>query len=322
MENEGLNRQTSDRENNTLVERLSPDISIPKIDNPNAHNTTDKSCSCGKECSCGLKETLPISYVYAIGRISFTFPSESIRQEFIQILGRGEEEAIKGLATPEVMHKILTNENNRYLARELCWFLTIENNKVYILVPRDPWDIDKLIQALRPAPGTGDIDVVIGRRGPLASPEMCGGEILPIVIVDQMYSFDREALLKAIPKRKHRGSEAQFIKTAEDTLNYIMRMADNTGATDQHRALNYLAVRYDEIYHKTQSMQDDNYSLTDIEIRQSRLSVTGKDVRVFFIYESRTNRGAPRRLSVKVDVTGKYPWVKEGLDDYPNIREY
>ena len=60
------------------------------------------------------------------------------------------------------------------------------------------------LKHIRPAPDVGDIDVIIGRRGPMASPEMCNGLMIPIVIVDQIYSFDRDTLMKSIPKRKEK----------------------------------------------------------------------------------------------------------------------
>ena len=82
--------------------------------------------------------------------------------------------------------------------------LDIEGLETYILVLTDPLDIDRLAEAFRPAPAGGvmDIDIIIGRRGQIASAEMCNGLMLPIVAVDQIYSFDRDTLMKAIPKRK------------------------------------------------------------------------------------------------------------------------
>jgi hypothetical protein len=40
-----------------------------------------------------------------------------------------------------------------------------------------------------------DLDVVIGMRGSIAPPEFCNGLMLPIVAFDQIYSFDRSALI-------------------------------------------------------------------------------------------------------------------------------
>ena len=45
--------------------------------------------------------------------------------------------------------------------------------ETYILGPRDPSDFDQLIDAVRPAPGPLDMDLVIGVRGPIAPPELC-----------------------------------------------------------------------------------------------------------------------------------------------------
>ena len=193
--------------------------------------------------------------------------------------------------------------------------LTIEGLETYILVPTDPLDIDRLAQALRPATGhVRDIDVIIGRRGPIASPEMCNGLMVPIVMVDQIYSFDRDALMKAIPKRKGE-SEDQFKKTADALFNHIIQIADNAGATDEHRALNYLAVRYDEIYHRTQLMQDENYSFTAVDVRPSRLSGTRKIVDVIFSYENRANR-AIQKWFVRVDVTEEFPFLVSPMQQY------
>ena len=52
--------------------------------------------------------------------------------------------------------------------------------------------------------------------------------------------------MKAIPKRKEKGTtEDQFRKTSTALFNHIIQISDNAGAIDQHRALNYLTVRYD-----------------------------------------------------------------------------
>jgi hypothetical protein len=59
---------------------------------------------------------------------------------------------------------------------------------------------NRLVEAIRPQPSPMDIDVVIGMRGPIAPPELCNGLMVPIVVFDQVYSFDRDALIKAIPR--------------------------------------------------------------------------------------------------------------------------
>ena len=78
---------------------------------------------------------------------------------------------------------------------------------------------------------------------------MCNGLMVPIVVFDQIYSFDRDTLIKAIPKPE-KTSAKEFAPAAEELFDRIMQMTDNAGATDEHRALNYLAVRYQAIYAK------------------------------------------------------------------------
>ena len=120
--------------------------------------------------------------------------------------------------------------------RQLCWVLTIEGLDTYILQPRDPADFDLLVEALRPTPRPTDVDVVVGIRGPIAPPELCNGLMVPIVVFDQIYSFDVDALIKSIP-RPEKVTAKDFEPSAEELFHRIMQMADNAGATDEHRAL-------------------------------------------------------------------------------------
>jgi hypothetical protein len=81
----------------------------------------------------------------------------------------------------------------------MCWILMIEGLETYVLAPRDPGDLDLLIEAVRAEPDASDVDVVIGILGLIAPPEACGGLMVPIVIFDQLYSFSRDELFEALP---------------------------------------------------------------------------------------------------------------------------
>src|SRR5262249_34024510 len=78
-------------------------------------------------------------YVYAIGRIEPRFPLPSVEKEFAQATGRTETAA---LTDRQAAHKVLSQRQNRYLARQLCWVMTIEGLETYMLVPRDTADFD------------------------------------------------------------------------------------------------------------------------------------------------------------------------------------
>ena len=122
------------------------------------------------------------AYVYAIGRIEPRFPTMSVEKEFAQAPAGTDT---GGLTDRQALHAVLYERKNRYLARQLCWVLTIEGLDTYILHPRDPGDLDLQIEALRSLPRPTDVDVVIGVQGPIAPPEMCNGLMVPIVVFDQ-----------------------------------------------------------------------------------------------------------------------------------------
>ena len=109
--------------------------------------------------------------------------------------------------------------------------LTIEGLETYLLQPRDPGDMELLLEAVRSVSSPLDLDVVVGVRGPIASPEMCNGLLVPILIFDQIYSFDRNALIKSIPRPKDIAAKA-FEPAAGELFDRLMQLADNAGATD------------------------------------------------------------------------------------------
>jgi hypothetical protein len=92
-----------------------------------------------------------------------------------------------------------------------------------------------------------------------------------MVVFNQMYSFDIDTLVQSIPRPEQIPAD-QFEATAEELFMRIMQIADNAGATDEHRALNYLAVRYPAIYATAAEAFGRNCSLTAVDVRLSRLS--------------------------------------------------
>ena len=176
-----------------------------------------------------------------------------------------------GLTDRQTFRTVLSNPENRYLVRQLCFVMTVAGLETYLLRPRDPADFGLLVESIRPDPSPMDLDVVIGVKGPIAPPEMCNGLMLPIVVFDQIYSFDRGALIKSIPKPEKVAAK-DFEPAAEELFDRIVQMTDNAGATDEHRAVNYLAVRDPAIYAKAFEEFGKNASLTAVDVRPSPLS--------------------------------------------------
>jgi hypothetical protein len=267
--------------------------------------------TCGTAAASNISNPTSPSWVYAIGRIEPRFPKLSVEKEFAQALGRG---ATAGLTDRQALHSALSKPENRYLLRHLCWVMTIEGLETYILVPRDPLDFNLLLEALRPTPQPWDLDCVIGARGPIAPPEMCNGLMVPIVAFDQIYSFDRDSLIKAIPKPE-KTTAKDFAPAAEELFDRIMQVADSAGATDEHRALNYLAVRYPRIYESASEAFARNESLSAVEVRASPLSGIRKVLEVVLSYTNR-NTDVVSKQSVRVDVTEEFPFLVTKLSPW------
>jgi hypothetical protein len=282
----------------------------------------EERCTCGKpggRCVCGAVEDLSAgeeqgvnsTYIYAIGRVDVRFPSLAVEKEFAQAAGR---EDTAGLSDRQALHAVLSAPENRYIARQLCYVLTIEGLDTYILHPRDPVDAELLIATIRPAPSPMDVDVIIGTRGPIAPPELCNGLTVPLVAFDQIYSFDRDSLIKSIP-RPEGMTVKQFEPAANELFERILQVADNAGATDEHRALNYLAMRYPAIYATAADQYGRDFSLTGIDVVPSPLSGVRNVVEVIFSYTNRATDFTDK-FFVRVDVTESFPFMITKLSPY------
>jgi hypothetical protein len=171
------------------------------------------------------------------------------------------------------------------------------------------------LEAVRPQPSPFDIDVVVGVRGPIAPAEMCNGLMVPIVAFDQIYSFDRDALVKALPAPKGGKGGKEFETAAAELFDRFMLMADNAGSTDEHRALNYLAVRYPAVYNTVADAYDRDLSMTAVDVQPSPLSATRKIVDVIFSFTNRKT-DVIEKFFTRVDVTEEFPFLVTKMSPY------
>jgi len=94
-----------------------------------------------------------------------------------------------------------------------------------------------------------------------------------------------------------------------------MNQSDNAGATDADRALNYLAVRYSQIYATAASEFAKNASFTSIDVLPSPLSGTRKIVDVVFAFTCRDTDVVSKHF-VRVDVTEEFPFLVTKMSPY------
>ena len=159
-----------------------------------------------------------------------------------------------------------------------------------------------------------DIDVVIGMRGPIAPPEFCNGLMVPIV-ASTRFTLST-AMRSSRPSRgRRRRRQSSLKRRPEEVFDRILQMTDNAGATDEHRALNYLAMRYPAIYAKAAEEFARDFSLTGVDVRPSPLSGTRKIVDVIFSYTNR-NTDFTEKFFVRVDVTEEFPFLVTKLSPY------
>jgi hypothetical protein len=288
----------------TSPSEVAPSIATTEAVSPSACSSCASSQAGGQPSA----PPTPPPCVYVIGHIEPRFPRLAVEKEARQATARAD---FKG-TDREVMSQVLKDPKNKYIVRQLCWVLSVQGIETYILIPRDG-DFQPLIDAYRAEPSSGDLELVIGIRGPIANPDMCNGLMVPIVIFDQIYAFDRESLLNDIPKPKD--ADANFTKACGEMFHHLVEQSDNAGATDADRALNYLAVRYEGPYRLAAHQFGSNCSFTGIDVVPSRLSGARKIVDVIFTF---TDRGTDvvNKHFTRVDVTECFPFLVTKMSPY------
>ena len=79
--------------------------------------------------------------------------------------------------------------------------------------------------------------------------------------------------------------------------------------------MNYLAMRYPAIYATASDFYNRDYSLTAVEVGQSRLSGLRKIVAVIFSFTNRQT-DVTEKYFVRVDVTEEFPFLVTKLSPY------
>ena len=263
------------------------------------------------ECGCDAAGGIS-GFVYAIGTIEAEYPNVAIERE-MQILAHHlgvEVEPDRELPTKPTedrnwQHAVLSRDRKltRYIARQLRWRLTIEDIPVFVLNPRDPSDLDELIDALaRPKyskserrggkrgaatksapiePPIGhaeDMDVVVGVMGPQTPDGIA-------VLVDQIFTIQPDQL-------------------APGGLAYFSQLADNHGLTDEDRAYNFLTARYTPPLSQNQGVE-----LAGVSVTASRLGTgIGRIVRAIYTFRN-TATAVEKKYFVRVDVTHEFPII-------------
>lgn len=276
---------------------------------------TDTGCSCGcKSNPSQAPAGYDASLVYALGRIDPRFPSIGVEREYREAARKMDT---KDLTDRQVFSAVLSKRENRYLIRQICWVFLVESVETYVIYPRDPSESQDLVEALQGNPFGEDIDLLVGLRKGFSTPSLCGGLAVPVVRFEQLYTFTRPELTEEMLGKDSSVPANQEQKTAilNEVLQKVLQLADNAGNTDSHRALNFLAARYQPLYRKVAEMYGRDFSFASIDVRESRLSGSRKVVEVIVLFRNRVNDVAERYL-IRVDVTELFPFTTTSLTPF------
>jgi hypothetical protein len=281
------------------------------LDGPGAVRPANES-SAGSCPQCAASASQ--QFVYSLGRISIRFPTLGIEREFQQRERYAEAgDSKKSHNRWARMADVLAA--NDHLARAVCFVHSVGGLPAYIVTPSGMRALESLIDAVRHQDREGSWDLLIGRRGPMATPATCAGLLAPMVLCDALYSFTLQEFLSELATRAHPALESakitndEFKENARDIFNRITTSTENIGGLDSHRALNYLLVQHPGIF-VAAAERGGNAILDSIETRVAEAASSRRVVTVILTFINRST-GVPERLFARVDVTEEWPFLAE-----------
>lgn len=271
---------------------------------------------------CGSTTTQPATIVargwaYAIGQIVPQFPDLGVEKEFAQLSG-GAAARPGGLLETDELIAVLREPDNAYLARQLCWVFRAGDHEAFTLACRDDAEARRLVEALPPADRAEQtVQVVIGAVGVPAAGTPCASAGLPAVSIDHHLAFSVDEFLDALAAEEQGGKgkgpkpDDRFRAVARDLFARLTRRSDNRGLADEHRALNYIALRYPPLYRLTADANADNKALVDAQARHAHSS-NRRLIAVRLVFRGRRT-DLVERYQCLVDVTDRFPFLAAPL---------
>lgn len=285
-----------------------PHDGMPSVSNSGPTSSGPTGEAAGHLCpECAKGSAAPPSSLYAIGRLEARFPSLGIEREFQQRLASmpsGETSESKRMTLRRVL------EANPYLAARMCYVLMVSGYPAYIVTPAGAYLREALFSAVS---GEGHWCVVIGKVGPMASPNTCQGVLAPLALANQIYAFSLADWLASLRLRLQGALDIRKIKlatfetTARELFERIVESTENLGATDQHRALNYALMQHPGIF-LAAAERVGRQVLERIETRLIRGPGPRQVVAIVLTFLD-VATGVPERQFCRVDVTEEWPFV-------------
>jgi len=301
------------------IVRPLPDYAIsppPAVPSPAAMTTGAVPGGC---VDCGQSAANPAAvaspavaggYVYAVGRLHARFPSLGAEREYAQLTGADPDAVVH---TGQLKDALAVAEH-RYLARQMCWVFSGPTADACAVVARDERDLDELIDTL--VDDEQVVQALVGSPAGTLSPSPCLAAGLAVMWPDQLLSFSLDEFLDALPGpdegKPPKGKDAEpWRQTARSLFDHLTRRSENRGLTDEHRAMNYMALRYPQVYHLIFNAQREGKALIGVE---PRLAAGGdrRLVDVRFVLRH-ANTHVVERYFCRVDTTDVFPFLTNPL---------
>ncbi|MEO8220525.1 MAG: hypothetical protein ABI563_07040 [Specibacter sp.] len=275
---------------------------------PGAENQTLGCTTCGHVQGLVNVAQAAGGFVYAVGHLRARFPNLGAEKEYAQQTDSDPDALIR----TQEMKTTLLDETNRHLARQMQWIFTGPASEVCTVVTRESADLVNLVEALSDDDQT--VHALIGHVAVYVEPSASVQPNLPAVWVDQLFSFTVEEFVRSLPDpdRESKVEDAEaWIRTSRQLFSWLTQRSGNRGLSDQHRAMNYLALRYPPIYHLAFNQQHEGKALIGVE---AHLTPNGgrREVAVRFIFRHAQTH-VTERYDCQVDTHDLFPFLTRSL---------
>jgi hypothetical protein len=250
-------------------------------------------------------------FVYAVGRLHARFSTLGVEREYAHVADADPDAAVR----TRQLKRVLSAPEHRYLARHMCWVFSGRSADSCTVTPRDDNDLVQLIDLLE-SEEDQVVQALVGSPATGVPPTPCLGAGLPAVWPEQLLSFTMDEFISRMPGLEQGGqaSDNLALRSAVvgDAFAQLTQRADNRGLSDEHRALNYLALRFPPIYHLAAQARSDGKALIGVDTRSSR-SGDRRLVAIRLIFRHPKTQ-LTERYHCPVDVTDVFPFLTGPLE--------
>ena len=256
-------------------------------------------------------------FVYAVGRLSPHFPSIAAEKEYLLLAGTND-----GAVRTDQLGSVLTKPENRYLARHICWVFVADGIEAFLVMPRDDAECVRLLEAVQSRDSDELVHVVVGQFYEATVDQSdCTASGLAYVRAEHVLAFTMRQFSSALtditleidseraqPVDVQQSDDSDLIHQA---FNRLTMRADNRGVRDEHRALNFLALRYPPLYELVLKQHGSGAALQGIDARAT-FSGNRRVVRVGLAFR-KDSTGSTVRFRCLVDVAEVFPFLVAGF---------